>query len=61
MRVMLQHASLQLSAALLRAILLNCLAYSEASKVAKNAESSLKERLETTTSIKEQLEGELRK
>ncbi|KAF8578121.1 hypothetical protein K439DRAFT_1621576 [Ramaria rubella] len=56
-----QHASLQLSAALLRAILLNCLAYSEASKVAKSVETSLKERLDTTTLIKEQLEAELRK
>ena len=58
---MLQHASLQLSAALLRAILLNCLAYSEASKVAKNVEISLKERLDKATLIKDQLEGELRK
>ncbi|GJJ12923.1 hypothetical protein Clacol_007170 [Clathrus columnatus] len=53
-----QHASLQLSAALLRAILLNCLAYSEASKAAKSVETSLKEKLDSTLVMKEHLEVE---
>ncbi|KAF8511437.1 hypothetical protein JB92DRAFT_2934434 [Gautieria morchelliformis] len=54
-----QHPSLELSALLLRAILLNCAAYSEASKAAKGVEADLRERLETATSNKEQLEGDL--
>lgn len=59
--ISLQHASLQLSAALLRAILLNCLAYSEASKAAKSVETSLKEKLDNATAMKEHLEVELQK
>jgi len=48
-----------LSAALLRAILLNCLAYSEASKAAKNVETTLKSKLDDALLAKEQIETEL--
>jgi hypothetical protein len=61
MRVTPQHPSLELSAMLLRAILLNFAAFSEASKAAKGVETNLKERLENATSLKEQLEGDLRR
>lgn len=54
-------SSLHLSAALLRAILVNHLAHSEASKVAKNVEATLKQRIEEVEASKSQLEVELRK
>lgn len=54
-------SSLHLSAALLRAILVNHLAHSEATKLAKNVETHLKQRLEEVESSKSQLEEELRK
>lgn len=41
-----QHAGLRLSADLLRAILLNCLAYSESTKRAKTREESLQSDVE---------------
>ena len=41
-----QHAGLRLSADLLRAILLNCLAYSESTKRAKSREESLQAEVE---------------
>ncbi|KAM5537061.1 hypothetical protein V8D89_009207 [Ganoderma adspersum] len=55
-----QSSSLQLSAALLRAILVNHVAHSEASRVAKTVESHLRERLEHADMEKEKLEAELR-
>lgn len=56
-----QMSSLHLSAALLRAILVNHLAHSEATKLAKNVEAHLKQRIEEVESSKSQLEVELRK
>lgn len=56
-----QMSSLHLSAALLRAILVNHLAHSEATKLAKSVEAHLKQRLEVAESSKSQLEEELRK
>ncbi|TBU45426.1 hypothetical protein BD309DRAFT_860138 [Dichomitus squalens] len=55
-----QTSSLQLSAALLRAILVNHVAHSEATRVAKAVESHLRERLEHADMEKEKLEAELR-
>ncbi|KAI0777658.1 hypothetical protein BD413DRAFT_466872 [Trametes elegans] len=55
-----QTSSLQLSAALLRAILVNHVAHSEATRMAKNVESNLRERLEDAQHEKEKLEAELR-
>ncbi|KZS90195.1 hypothetical protein SISNIDRAFT_211538 [Sistotremastrum niveocremeum HHB9708] len=56
-----QHASLRLSADLLRAILLNCLAYSEATKIAKSTEVSLREQLDMYKAANERIESELKK
>ncbi|GBE84310.1 hypothetical protein SCP_0602880 [Sparassis crispa] len=56
-----QVSSLQLSAALLRAILVNHLAHSEATKHAKSVEANLRQKLEEAESDKTQLEAELRK
>ncbi|KAJ3551579.1 hypothetical protein NM688_g4622 [Phlebia brevispora] len=53
-------SSLELSAALLRAILLNHLAHSEATKAAKNTEMQLNHRLEELEMSKTKLETELR-
>lgn len=55
-----QTSSLQLSAALLRAILVNHVAHSEATRMAKNVEANLRERLEDAQNEKEKLEAELR-
>ncbi|KAI0746742.1 hypothetical protein C8Q80DRAFT_1121487 [Daedaleopsis nitida] len=55
-----QTSSLQLSAALLRAILVNHVAHSEATRVAKAVESHLRERLEQAELEKEKMEAELR-
>ncbi|KAI0360707.1 hypothetical protein OH77DRAFT_1392572 [Trametes cingulata] len=55
-----QTSSLQLSAALLRAILVNHVAHSEATRIAKNVEANLRERLEEAQNEKEKLEAELR-
>ncbi|KAI0635135.1 hypothetical protein C8Q77DRAFT_1055030 [Trametes polyzona] len=55
-----QTSSLQLSAALLRAILVNHVAHSEATRIAKNVEANLRERLEEAHNEKEKLEAELR-
>ncbi|KAL1944046.1 hypothetical protein VTO73DRAFT_3864 [Trametes versicolor] len=55
-----QTSSLQLSAALLRAILVNHVAHSEATRMAKNVEANLRERLEDAQNDKEKLEAELR-
>ncbi|KAI9063668.1 hypothetical protein FKP32DRAFT_693419 [Trametes sanguinea] len=55
-----QTSSLQLSAALLRAILVNHVAHSEATRIAKNVEANLRERLEESQNEKEKLEAELR-
>ncbi|KIJ49202.1 hypothetical protein M422DRAFT_45118 [Sphaerobolus stellatus SS14] len=54
-----QRASLKLSAALLRAILLNYIAYNQASSDAKSKETTLQSRLEEANSAKNQLEMEL--
>jgi hypothetical protein len=56
-----QHASLRLSASLLQAILVNGLAYNEAKRAAKGAETTLKDKLEAVELIKEKLEIELRR
>ncbi|KAI0325124.1 hypothetical protein GY45DRAFT_1261469 [Cubamyces sp. BRFM 1775] len=55
-----QTSSLQLSAALLRAILVNHLAHSEATRLAKNVENQLRRQLEDAHHDKEKLEAELR-
>ncbi|KAI0826652.1 hypothetical protein BC628DRAFT_1320181 [Trametes gibbosa] len=55
-----QTSSLQLSAALLRAILVNHVAHSEASRMARNVEANLRERLDDAQHEKEKLEAELR-
>ena len=55
-----QTSSLQLSAALLRAILVNHVAHSEATRIAKTVESHLRERLEQSELEKEKMEAELR-
>lgn len=52
---------MELSAALLRAILVNHLAHSEATKAHRNIESQLTSRLEDTEMAKAKLEAELRK
>ncbi|KAI0916247.1 hypothetical protein AcW1_009924 [Taiwanofungus camphoratus] len=56
-----QSSALQLSAALLRAILVNHVAHSEASKIAKAVEANLKEKLQEVETAKSQVEAELRK
>lgn len=56
-----QTSSLELSAALLRAILMNHLAHSEATKAAKYAESQLNQRLEEAEMSKSKLESELKR
>ncbi|KAI0691420.1 hypothetical protein BC835DRAFT_1509303 [Cytidiella melzeri] len=55
-----QASSLELSAALLRAILVNHLAHSEATKAHRNIEAQLTSRLEDTEMAKGKLESELR-
>ncbi|RDX54465.1 hypothetical protein OH76DRAFT_1341074 [Lentinus brumalis] len=55
-----QTSSLQLSAALLRAILVNHVAHSEATRIARSVESHLRERLEEAALEKEKMEAELR-
>ncbi|KAJ7312879.1 hypothetical protein DFH08DRAFT_821723 [Mycena albidolilacea] len=54
-------SSLTLSAALLRAILMNHLAHSEASRLAKNVESTLKTKLDDLENAYAQLDTELRR
>jgi len=56
-----QSASLQLSAALLRAIIVNHLAHKQATDMARAVETNLKEKLEEVQAAKEQLEAELRR
>jgi hypothetical protein len=56
-----QSSGLQLSAALLRAILVNHVSHSEATKAAKNAELALKESLEQLEASNNRLESELRR
>ena len=56
-----QTSSLSLSAALLRAILMNHLAHSEASRVAKTVEINLKEKVDEMEITIGKLEAELRK
>lgn len=56
-----QTSSLELSAALLRAILLNHLAHSEATKAWKNTEANLNHKIEDLEMSKTKLEAELRK
>jgi len=56
-----QISSLSLSAALLRAILMNHFAHSEASKAAKTAEANLKNKIDDVEAQKQQAETELRK
>ncbi|CCM02688.1 uncharacterized protein FIBRA_04794 [Fibroporia radiculosa] len=56
-----QSASLQLSAALLRAIIVNHLAHKQATEMAKTVEANLKEKLDEVEAAKEQLESELRR
>jgi len=58
---MTQTSSLYLSAALLRAILMNHMAHSEASKNAKATEKSLKNKIEDLEYQNEQLDSELRR
>jgi hypothetical protein len=59
--LLLQVASLFLSAALLRAILSNHVAHAEASKHAKATESDLRSQLDNADIIRGKLEAELRK
>lgn len=56
-----QNSSLFLSAALLRAILMNHVAHSEASKQAKSTEASLKGKLDDMELANSKLEAELRR
>ncbi|KAJ7581586.1 hypothetical protein C8J56DRAFT_957779 [Mycena floridula] len=56
-----QNSSLYLSSALLRAILMNHVAHSEASKHAKNVEASLKNKLDDFEATNGKLEAELRR
>ena len=56
-----QISSLSLSAALLRAILMNHFAHSEASKAAKITEANLKNKIDEVEAQKQQAEIELRK
>jgi hypothetical protein len=56
-----QTSSLSLSAALLRAILMNHLAHSEASRFAKTVEAGLRDQLESLEMENEKNESELRK
>jgi len=55
------QTSLSLSAALLRAILMNHLAHSEASKLAKNTETTLKGKLDDMDVANSKLDAELRR
>lgn len=55
------QTSLSLSAALLRAILMNHLAHSEASKIAKNTEATLKAKIDDMDVANGKLEAELRR
>jgi hypothetical protein len=55
------QTSLSLSAALLRAILMNHLAHSEASKIAKNTEATLKAKIDDMDVAHGKLEAELRR
>ncbi|KAF8882112.1 hypothetical protein BD779DRAFT_1444977 [Infundibulicybe gibba] len=54
-----QSASLHLSAALLRAILINHIAHSEASKAAKMVEANLKDRIDDLEKTNKKLDAEL--
>ncbi|KAF7377519.1 RING-type domain-containing protein [Mycena sanguinolenta] len=54
-------SSLTLSAALLRAILMNHLAHSEASRLAKNVETNLKTKLDDLETAYSQLDAEMRR
>ncbi|KAF8632653.1 hypothetical protein AX17_004786 [Amanita inopinata Kibby_2008] len=56
-----QSQALHLSSALLRAILMNHSAHSEASKNAKNIETSLRTKINELEEIKEKLDSELRR
>jgi hypothetical protein len=57
----LQSSALQLSAALLRAILVNHVSHSEATKAAKNMELAMKGDLEELEAVNEKLDSELRR
>ncbi|KAJ6598263.1 hypothetical protein DFH09DRAFT_971871, partial [Mycena vulgaris] len=56
-----QTSSLTLSAALLRAILMNHVAHSEASRMAKNVEATLKTKLDDLELMNNKLDAELRR
>ncbi|KAH8110185.1 hypothetical protein DFH11DRAFT_1622725, partial [Phellopilus nigrolimitatus] len=56
-----QHTAIQLSHLLLRAILMNHIAHSEATKVAKGAEQQLRSRLADGDLIREKLDSDLRR
>ncbi|EJD07786.1 uncharacterized protein FOMMEDRAFT_25065 [Fomitiporia mediterranea MF3/22] len=56
-----QHAAIHLSHLLLRAILMNHLAHSEASRVAKGAEAQLRARIADGELVREKLDADLRK
>ncbi|EED82735.1 predicted protein [Postia placenta Mad-698-R] len=55
------QAALKLSAALLRAIILNHTAHTQATEHAKSVEAALKEKLDEVQAAKDQLEAELRR
>ena len=55
-----QNTALQLSAALLRAILVNHVSHSEANKQSRSMELSMKERLDEMEASHNKLEAELR-
>jgi hypothetical protein len=57
----LQRRALSLSAALLRAILMNHSAHSEASKNAKFIENNLKAKIDELEEARDKLEAELRR
>lgn len=56
-----QNTALQLSAALLRAILVNHVSHSEANKQSRSMELAMKERLDETEASHNKLEAELRR
>ncbi|KAI5122837.1 hypothetical protein M0805_003132 [Coniferiporia weirii] len=56
-----QHTAIQLSNLLLRAILMNHVAHSEATRVAKGAETQLRSRIADGELIREKLDGDLRR
>jgi len=56
-----QNTALQLSAALLRAILVNHVSHSEANKQSRSMELAIKERLDEMEASHNKLEAELRR